>query len=155
MSCPTLVNVGFSTSSSPVPRVGLSPSCGHVFRPLTSAVFALKHRPKPDSKVGFCVKATQDLECWESPRFLILETSCRQPQTHACHISRQGRSLSSTTKERRTPRTRLSRDFEQQQSDGVPVSCDGSILMLMIPFAEKRRRKASLFKEAPQTLAPK
>lgn len=43
--------------------------------------------------------------------------------------------------------------LEQQQSDSTPVSCDGSILMLIISFTEKREKKkqAPLFKEATHT----
>lgn len=31
--------------------------------------------------------------------------------------------------------------LERQQSDSKPVSCDGSILMLIISFTEKRKEK--------------
>lgn len=31
--------------------------------------------------------------------------------------------------------------LEQQQSDSTPVSCDGSVLMLIISFTGKRKKK--------------
>lgn len=40
--------------------------------------------------------------------------------------------------------------LEQQQSDSTPVSCDGSVLMLIISFTGKRKKKkkSPVFKEA-------